>query len=190
MRTLRVGVVLALGLTLGACSGDVLESDEYTELSAEAEGLRADLAAAEVRAEEAAAETAGTETSLAEAETALAEAETALAAAEVRAEEAEAAAAASAEPQGWPVDVKNSFIEGCTQDTEDGFTDQQREQFCTCITDELEATVSLDEFIVLALSVADPSTPVSPLTGLPVGLDDDFAEAFVDSATSCLLAVE
>ena len=190
MRTLRVGVVLALGLTLGACSGDVLESDEYTELSAEAESLRTDLAAAEVRAEEAAAEAAGTETSLAEAETALAEVETALAAAEVRAEEVEAAAAASAEPQEWPVGVKNIFIEGCAQDAEDGLTDQQLEQLCTCMADELEARVSLTEIIVLSLGMADPSTPVSPLTGLPVGLDEDFAEAFLGSATSCILAVE
>lgn len=194
VRRSRAVLVLPLALILSSCAGAVTESDEYLALQAELDDTAGQLESTEARASAAETELESVNASLATAETTMENNATELAGLEESLEEAEeardeAAAALDAEiNRPWPDPLKDVFLAGCTESPGEEFTAEQNRAVCECIITELEESVTFVDFMtfsMLAFTAADAE--VDSFTGLPRGLDRDFADALITASTTCVL---
>ncbi|MGI9649152.1 MAG: hypothetical protein ACR2OI_11580 [Acidimicrobiia bacterium] len=194
MRSVRSPAVVALLVLLSACSGgDVTESDEYLTLEQENDGLTASLATLESEIEQEKRKLAVAEESLDNANSDLASRALELEAALSDAVDAnDSIEALEAEMDTllytYPDAVKDGFIEGCL--IPDEFTgDVPAENllaFCTCTIDEMEAQVSVIDFLEFLALTASATGDINPFTGLPASLDDNpTLDLLTESSASC-----
>lgn len=190
----RALMAVPLALVLASCAGAVTESDEYLALQAELDETEGQLESTEARASGAESELESVKASLAAAESTLESNATELAGLEESLDEAEeardeAAAALDAEiNRPWPDALKDVFLAGCTESPGEDFTAEENRAVCQCIITELEESVTFVDFMtfsMLAFTAADAD--VDPFTGLPPGLDQDFADTLISASTTCVL---
>ena len=182
-----VGLAMPLVLIVASCAGAVTESDEYIALqgtldetarlleSAEAESAATQAELEDVRAELAASESAlqRRDSDVSDLETALTEAEEAL--------DAEL-------NRPWPDAATDLFVAGCTETPNEGLSDEDERAMCECMFTELEKSVSFLDLMTFSLSTfSEIEAELDPITGLPEGIDRDFAETLISATTTCIL---
>ena len=187
----NLATVTALVLVIAGCSGDVTESEEYLDLQSELETqtsevqtLQSDLEDSQAKEAELGSELEGLRTQIEDLTAELDDASS-------RAEAAESDLEDFLN-RPWPDAVKELFVVGCTEGPNGGLTDEEESQLCVCMVDELEQTISLDDFIVFSsLAFASEGTgDINPLTGFPSDLDDEVAEMILSAGTTCALSLE
>ena len=180
-----------MALLVAACSGDVTESEEYLELQAELETQTEAVAEIQNQLEDSNSReselTAELESMRSELEDLTAEVDEA----NTRADQA----VTDLEDyinRPWPEPLKDEFVVGCSQQPDEGLTAEQQVELCSCLVDELEQQLTLDDFLALSASAfaLGDDADVNPITGFPSDISDDLAEAIVNAATTCALSLE
>jgi hypothetical protein len=174
----RSATIGALGLVIAvlaaACSVDVTNSDEYRTLEVElkiaseaheealalADEARLDVDEARAEAKDAQAEVVAANSQALKAETALEE-------------------AMNVE---WPDTLRRLFVDGCIEESESPTEDLV---ICSCLIDELESQMSLVDFLLLSVEVADSGAELNEF-GFPLDADPEFAAAMGNATVTCL----
>ena len=187
----KVALSVVLAMLAASCSGDVTESEEYLELQSEL-----DTQAEEIQTIQGELEDSRTRETELNSELEVVRSEIGDLTADLE-EASNRAAEAEAElddyiNRPWPDPLKEMFVVGCTDTPNEGLTDEQETELCSCVVDELEQTVTLDDFMVFSTLAfaSEGSGAVNPLTGFPSGLDDELAEIIIDAGTRCVLSLE
>jgi len=192
-RLRNLGAVFVL--VLAACASDPTASQEYQDLETRLETAESDLTAtqsdlSDVRAEldDVRAELEDAEASLSAADATAEEAAEEISSLEEALAAAEAALEASVQEVGtWPAPMRQGFIDACAAEPDPTLTEEQNLALCTCMADNLEQTVSLEDLLALGLSI---EAEVDPTTGLPAGMDERLAAVFLTAAFTCFVALE
>lgn len=188
MRRAIVGV-LVLAFVGVACGGDVTQSDEYLELAAERDRLEQSL---DDRLS--ALQQLGTDLGAAAAEATSQqqradELEDALADAQQKADELQAELERAANAQPWPPGLVDGFVEGCVGGaTEGGGDPDEAANLCQCVVEELQDTITLNDFVVFSLATADPTVELDSSTGFPISADPVVVGAVTSAAIGCVAA--
>lgn len=187
-------LAVPLVLILSSCAGAVTESEEYLALQSDRDELKTSLDETTSRLETAEELAATTQAeldevrgSLSNAESALEESNTEIADLEASLSEAEDALDAEIN-RPWPDALKEVFLAGCTESPAEGLTAEQNQAMCECTLTELQDSVTFVDFMTFSmLAFAATETELDPFTGLPQGLDQDFADALISAGTTCVL---
>lgn len=189
-------LAILLVAALSSCSGEVTDSEEYLALQAdlderavELDAVRSELSEVQASRHEAQKKLEAADSAREHSEDRASTLEASLRDAQAQAEQAESALEAELN-RPWPEEVKDLFVEGCTETPNEGLTDQQERAIRKCSMDALEAEVSLIDFMTFSiLTFSDVDAELNPITGLPAGVDEAFAETLVNAAVGCILEV-
>ena len=193
----QISVALVLLVVAASCSSDATESEEYQSLEADHEELQEthrELETEKQTLEEQVQTLGETSDELREERQAL---EEELDTARVSLDEAEASLeeAQGTGDEPWPDEVKALFVEQCSAAPPDesliaeGVSVDRQRAMCECTVEELSGTVAMADFMMFSvLAFSDAEAELDPLTGLPSGIDEEFAQTLVAASARCLVA--
>ena len=187
----KVALPVVLVILVASCSGDVTESEEYLALQAEFETQAEEIQTIRAELEDSRTREAELSSELEDIRLEIGDLTEELEEASSRAADAEAELDDYIN-RPWPDPLKGLFVVGCTDTPNEGLTDEQEFELCSCMVDELEQSMTVDDFMVFsALAFAsEGSTDVNPLTGLPSALDDELVEIILDAGARCALSLD